>query len=144
MIILEKALVEKIIGYHKLSDYLAVVVDYKGEEKLIDLRNEIEVELLRKSNDGAEFSVGQVIDCFGADDEAEDRYLYNQNEVIEELFPDFSKKNRIIQSAFHWIPFNEKLDWILLNVLCENKHYDKVEKINVDYLMTTEKLRDLY
>lgn len=143
MIKISKELAEKIIGYHKLSDYLEVVVDYKGEDDLIKMRAEIEEDFKNLSTELGEHDKYRIINTFVADDEPGERFVYSQDEIIEELFPTGSKKNELIQSAYNWIPYNERIDWILCNVLCDKKHYDKVEKVTIDYLMTWEEISTL-
>lgn len=143
MIKINKELVQKINGFEQLKNYLNAVVDYEKEEQLNVLHCEIFVELQIMNNNFTDRDISQLIAVL-TDEEANDFYLYDNEEIIEVLFPSIGKKNCIIQNAYYWIDSKSRIEWIINNVLCDNKYYEIINNINDNYLLSKEKLSNVF
>lgn len=143
MITIGKDLVKKCIEYKKLRDYLKVVTDLKQEEKLIQKQDKLYEEVQKLNNEFTQRDINEIISSLAFEEVEENFYLYNQDNIIETLFPSIGKKNNYIQSAYYWIDEKCRIDWIFNNVLCDNKYYDVVENINYKYILSKEKLSNI-
>ena len=143
MITLNKDLAKRIIEVKELDSYISTVVDYNKEEEYANKYNLL-VKDLQSLND--EFTNGDIKGILNIVEEEKNYYIYDKDEIIEELFPAGSKKNDLIISAYNWIGDTNKIDWIINNVLevPSNKYfYDKVDNLNNNYIISTVRLNNM-
>lgn len=136
---INKELIDKILELKKIYRDIKVVVDYKKEEVYIDLKEEIVEAINDISNEFTPNDIKSIIDAIYKDN-LEEYYIYDKDELIEVLFPDCLKRNIIIKSAYQWIESNQKIEWVLNNVLTNKDDYNCCNNINDNYIITTKKL----
>lgn len=142
MIILNEELTKRIIEVNKLGGYIDIVYDPEKEEEYSKNMQLIKDLLLLNNN----LTLGDVNSIINIVEEEKEYYIYDKDEIIEELFPAGSKKNDLIISAYNWIGDTNKIDWIINNVLevPSNKYfYDKVDNLNNNYIISTVRLNNM-
>ena len=143
MITLNKDLAKRIIEVNKLGGYIDIVYDLRKEEEYSNLRNQLIKDIYSLSDN---LTLGDVNAIINIVEEEKEYYIYDKDEIIEELFPAGSKKNDLIISAYNWIGDTNKIDWIINNVLevPSNKYfYDKVDNLNNNYIISTVRLNNM-
>lgn len=108
-----------------------------------DLHNELFEEVQSLNEEFTYNDIANMITILTGEDAEENFYLYDNEEIIEVLFPSIGKKNTIIQSAYYWIDERSRIEWIINNVLCDNKYYDIINNVNGRYILSREKLNNI-
>lgn len=138
MITINKELSGKIVKLEEVRSYISVVVDYKKEEEYINLQNDITKELETISDNFTPKDIDAIINII---DEPQTYYLYNTDDIIETLFPLEVGKSVFVKSAYYWIEEKNRIEWIVNNVLCDNKYYNIIDNVNDNYIIATEQLK---
>lgn len=140
MLKINKELSQKIINLKKLKDYIALFIDYKKESEYSNLLQEVTNDIQLINGNFSPKDIDSIINIVEA---PQIYYLYDTDDIVETLFPEGSKKNNYIKSAYYWIDLKKRIEWIIncvLEVPSNKKYYDKVDNVNNNYIISSIKL----
>ncbi len=138
MLKINKELSTKIIELEVLRSHIALIADYKKEEEYFNLHESINNSIQAINSEFTPKDISKIVYII---DESIEYFLYSSDSIIEVLFPGGTKKNGLIQSAYNWIDEKNRINWIINNVLCDNKFYEVINNVNDNYIISTKELR---
>lgn len=135
MIVISSELVNRINKMKEMEEYISIVVDYKKEEEYIDIREKVLEDIKNLNSEFTGNDIGDILKII--DKEADEYYLYESDEVVEAMFPQDENNNNYIHSAFAWINSDNKIAWLLNCVLTEKEHYNAIDNVNDNYIISS-------
>lgn len=135
MIVISSELVNEINKMKEIEEYISIVVDYKKEEEYIDIREKVLKDIQNLNSEFTGNDIGDILKII--DKEADEYYLYESDEVVEAIFPQDENNNNYIHSAFQWINSDNKIAWLINCVLTEKEHYNAIDNVNDNYIISS-------